>query len=274
MSLKKFEKIVTNRHVLVNTDNTTVVAYINKMGGTRSPTLCYLLWEIMLWCQHREIILRARHLPGKRNHIADALSRNRVVRPTEWTLPQGVVNQVFCHWETPMMDLFATFQNRKLPIFVSPVPDPRAMAVDALSISWKEAIAYAFPPIPLIPLVLNKILRENAVVILIAPLWPNKSWFPLLLDLTVDRPLELPNRADLLSQGHDLVHPEPRLFHLHAFKLSSRPLLRKIFLDQLPRLLPDLNEQVLMPRMSTSGENSLIGVPSGRLIHSVPMPLK
>ena len=33
LSLKKFEKVVTNRHVLVNTDNVTVVAYINKMGG-------------------------------------------------------------------------------------------------------------------------------------------------------------------------------------------------------------------------------------------------
>ena len=31
-----------------------------------------------------------------------------------------------------MMDLFATFENRKLPLFVSPIPDPRAMAVDAV----------------------------------------------------------------------------------------------------------------------------------------------
>ena len=61
-------------------------------GGTRSPTLCYLLWDMMMWCLDRGISLRARHLPGKRNHIADALSRNHVVRTTKWTLPQEVGN--------------------------------------------------------------------------------------------------------------------------------------------------------------------------------------
>ena len=34
--LQKFEKVVINHSVLVNTDNTTVVAYINKMGGQNS----------------------------------------------------------------------------------------------------------------------------------------------------------------------------------------------------------------------------------------------
>ena len=44
-----------------------------------------------------------------------------------------------------MVDLFATRYNRKLDLFVSPVPDPLALDADALSISWENLWAYAFP---------------------------------------------------------------------------------------------------------------------------------
>ena len=32
-------------------DNSTVVAYINKQGGTHSAEMCGFLWKIMTWCQ-------------------------------------------------------------------------------------------------------------------------------------------------------------------------------------------------------------------------------
>lgn len=268
LALKKFERHVIAHHILVNTDNTTVVAYINKMGGTRSPSLCYLLWDLMMWCKERSIELRARHLPGKRNHIADALSRNRQVRATEWAIPQQVADLVFRKWGFPTLDLFATFENRKLPLFVSPVVDHRAVAMDALSIPWRGLVGYAFPPLPLLPLVLRKIREEDMIMILIAPLWPSRSWFPVLLELLVERPLELPLREDLLSQGKSLVHPDPSVFHLHAFKLSNKPSLRKAFLSQLPRSSPDLNDPARWLHTRTNGENSWIGVTEDRSIQS------
>ena len=39
LALQRFQPSVVNQHVLVNTDNATVVAYINKMGG-RDPQHC------------------------------------------------------------------------------------------------------------------------------------------------------------------------------------------------------------------------------------------
>jgi hypothetical protein len=36
---------IKNQAVLIRSDNTTVVQYINKQGGTKSPQLCYLTWE-------------------------------------------------------------------------------------------------------------------------------------------------------------------------------------------------------------------------------------
>ena len=44
------------------------------------------------------------------------------------------------------MDLFATRLNTKLPLYVSPIPDPQAWAVDALNIPWENLVAYAYPP--------------------------------------------------------------------------------------------------------------------------------
>ena len=91
LALKHFRLQCQNQTVLVATDNSTVVAYINKQGGTHSVEMCALLWRIMSWCHRFKISLRARHIPGCLNVIADSLSRstqkpvNRVV-----STPSGV----------------------------------------------------------------------------------------------------------------------------------------------------------------------------------------
>ena len=42
------------------------------------------------------------------------------------------------------MDLFATRHNHKLPLFVSPVPDPLAWEVEALHLDWTGLLGYAY----------------------------------------------------------------------------------------------------------------------------------
>ena len=134
LALKRFERLCCNQIVLVCTDNTTVVSYINKEGGMKSGSLCALLWRLMLWCNQRQIILRARHIPGHLNVIADKLSRLNQVIQTEWSLLPEVFAQICRRWHRPSVDLFATRFNHKLPRFVSPVPDRSAWEVDALSL--------------------------------------------------------------------------------------------------------------------------------------------
>ena len=56
LALKEFQDLCVNQIVLVATDNTTVVAYINKEGGMRSGPLCALLWRILTWCSQRQTI--------------------------------------------------------------------------------------------------------------------------------------------------------------------------------------------------------------------------
>ena len=108
------------------------------------------LWGLLSWCHPRKIILRARHIPGRLNVIADKLSRHNQVIQTEWCLSQQVFNRLCSNWGQPQIDLFATRFNHKLPKFVSPVPDSTAWAVDALSLSWSNLDVYAFPPVSLL----------------------------------------------------------------------------------------------------------------------------
>ena len=75
LALKKFKDLCSNNIVLVATDNTTVVAYINKEGGMKSGSLCALLWRILSWCTRKQETLKACHIPGRLNVIADKLSR-------------------------------------------------------------------------------------------------------------------------------------------------------------------------------------------------------
>lgn len=124
-------------------------------------------------------------------------------------------------WAMPMIHLFATRWNKQLPLFVSPIPDPLAWAVDALSFSWEGLIAYTYPPSVLVPKVLLKLRDSNTVLLLVAPFSWNKSW---TTDLATDPPLPLPTPHTMLKQPRrDLFHPCPEKLLLHAWRLCGRP---------------------------------------------------
>ena len=200
LALKEFQDLCVDKIVLVATDNTTVVAYISKEGGMRSGPLCALMWRILTWCSQRQVTLKARHIPGHLNVIADELSRLGQTIQTEWSLLPEVFQQICNQWHRPQIDLFATRFNHKLPQFVSPVPDSLAVAVDALTLSWDDLDAYAFPPTAILGKVVEKLLDSPCKrLILIAPGWPNMPWFWDLVTMSSQVPLSLPNLPSLLT---------------------------------------------------------------------------
>ena len=101
LALRHFKDQCQDQTVLLATDNSTVVAYINKQGGTHSAEMCALLWRIMIWCHHSHITLKARHIPGCLNVMADLLSRSNQVQLTEWSLHPQVFKQICQKWFTP-----------------------------------------------------------------------------------------------------------------------------------------------------------------------------
>ena len=195
LALKSFEPLCRDQIVLIATDKTTVVSYINKEGGMRSGSLCALLWRLLSWCHPRRIVLRARHIPGHLNVIADKLSRHNQVTQTEWSLSQEVFNLLCSRWVQSQVDLFATRFNHKLPKFVSLVPDPTAWAVVALSLPWENLDVYAFRPVSLLNQVLSKVMDQGCRrMILIAPGWLNMPWFWDLVNLSVQIPQSSPSK--------------------------------------------------------------------------------
>ncbi len=63
-ALKHFLPDLRNHNVLVRTDNTAVVSYINHQGGLRSRPLCKLAHQILVWSQDKFLSLRAVYIPG------------------------------------------------------------------------------------------------------------------------------------------------------------------------------------------------------------------
>ncbi len=270
LALRQFVRLVEGHCVLLTTDNTTVAAYVNKEGGSRSRRLCLLTVRILTWCAEHSVTLTARFLPGNLNILADSLSRKDGIVQTEWTIHAGILHQIFSHWETPHVDLFATMLNHQLPTYYSPVPDPSALGVDSLAVSWEGLNAYAFPPFPLLSRVIMKINTELCLVLLIAPLWPGQPWFGQLLSLLVEIPICLPHRHDLLHQPRSRrCHDNPVMLHLHAFLLCKDVCRRREFLNRLPSASVHPNGLPPTQSMGIGGSLGWVGVSEGKWIPSV-----
>lgn len=164
----------------IKSDNTTAIAYINKMGGVRSEQCRTVGFQIWNWCEHRHIWLTASHIPGQDNSVADSLSRN-FSSSVEWELNQGIFEEICQQFGKPDIDLFASRHNAKLPRYCSWISDNYCCKVDAFSFSWNTEFLYIFPPFRLVGRCWQKIKLDRARAILVAPDWPTQSWYATIL---------------------------------------------------------------------------------------------
>ena len=75
--------LIQGKHVLVQTDNTVAVCYINPQGGTRSLHCLKVAQKLHFWSLPGLTSLRA--IPGDLNQAADLLSRSGH-HPGEWRI--------------------------------------------------------------------------------------------------------------------------------------------------------------------------------------------
>ena len=273
LCLRQFEQTVKGKAVLVLSDNVTAVHYINKQGGTHSRSLNHVATDLLMWCQERAISLLARHIVGSLNVLADNLSRNQC-DPKEWTLSAKVTAEIFRLWGTPQVDLFANRWNHRLPSYVSPCPDEGALNVDALSINWTGMVGYAYPPGILLPKILEKMVMDPCELLLVAPLWPGRNWYPQLLDLCTDVPLQLPLWKTLLRQPRQGVYASRECLlrlNLHAWRLSSQPSAHRVFPLAPPEPLLPPTGRAPSGCMTADGRSTLVGVSKGARILSRPL---
>ena len=72
--LHHWVSVLQGHQVMIATDKTIVVSYINKQGGTHSCSLLHLVVDLFMWLQAQDIVLGARHIPSCLKVIADHLS--------------------------------------------------------------------------------------------------------------------------------------------------------------------------------------------------------
>ncbi len=166
-----------------------MVSYINHQGGLRSRPLCKLACQILLWSQRKLLSLRATYIPGALNIEADILSRQGL-RPGEWRLHPEVVELIWKEFGQAQVDLFASRETSHCPLWFS-LTHPAPLGLDAMTQMWPRLHLYSFPPIALLPGVLERVRRDRVPLLLIAPRWPGRVWFPNLFSLLYGPPLEL-----------------------------------------------------------------------------------
>ena len=221
--LKSYCKELRDVHVLLRVDNTTAVAYLNNMGGVKSPNCNDAAKEIWKWCIQKHIWITASHIPGKLNVEADHRSR-QFNDGSEWMLNPAKFQEIASHYGTPEIDLFASRLNKQVERYVAWQPDPEAENVDAFTLDWGPLDFYAFPPFCLISRCLQKIRQDKAKGIVVVPNWPTQPWFPVLMSLTTERPMLLRHSAELLTlPGTGEPHPLHDRLDLLCFRCCENP---------------------------------------------------
>lgn len=118
LALQSFMTQIRGHHMLIRTDNMTVVSYINRQGGVHSKALYSQAARLLLWADHYLPSIRAAHVPGCLNSGADMLSRNGIPHG-EWRLNPGTVRLIWEQFGKAEVDLFATEENTHCPLFFS-----------------------------------------------------------------------------------------------------------------------------------------------------------
>ncbi len=210
LALNRLKRRSRGEHVLVRTDNTATVAYINRQGGLRSRRMSQLARHLLLWSRKHLRSLRAIHIPGLLNRTADELSRAAL--PGEWRLHPQTVQLIWRRFGLAQVDLFASLETSHCQLFYSLTDG--TLGTDALAHSWPRGLRkYAFPPVSLLAQTLCKGQRGRGAD-------PARGTILAYQDLVprADAPRDSPSLADSSEEGST----DSETGHLMA--PASRPL--------------------------------------------------
>ena len=245
--MKAFTKELQNVHVLIQINNTTTTAYINKKGGAKKCLLDHYARHLWAWCLQRRITLRAEHILGRLNTIGYRESRAKP-DSSDWHLNQQSFHILMRDLSRCTINLFARRTNHQLPRFYSYKPDPEVETIDALIQPWAGEIWYAFPPFNLVAKCLGKVIHEGATITLVCPVLPTQPWYAQILQLVVATPILLPTTAGLLigpqGQEHRLVNNKTLLLVGWRARSACKRLIRTGF-KHCPRCPENFNSESL-----------------------------
>ena len=131
-ALKHWVPMLQGLQLIIAMDNSTVVFVYQQTRWDPFPHL------VTFDSRASPLVRGSEHnSPSQASRLSERDSRppissesaniDKVVPPPE------IMKRIFRLWGTPEVDMFATVLNSHLPWFMSPIPEPRALAVDALS---------------------------------------------------------------------------------------------------------------------------------------------
>ena len=150
------------------------------------------------------------------NMEADFVSRHSMLR-WDFKLAPSEFRRICWRLQVwPTLDAFASKRAHQIPRYMTWEKDHRAVATNALDYYW-------VPPVPLIPLVLERVQEQQIVVILICPEWTGAMWWPQLVELRTEMaPIQLPAAANCLRLPKGSTEELPNLDPLYAFHIRGK----------------------------------------------------
>ena len=256
-----FFKFTSNCAIAIKSDSSTVVAYINKQGGTNCNLLCDKSLRFWKFCIKRNLNIKAFHLAGTHNSRADFLFRHFSFDHS-YSLRQDIFNLIKVSLPFKLViDCFASRLNSKLPNYISWVPDPFSILTDSFSFIWKDFINL-FPPIPLIDKVLAKFISDKVGHgLLICPYWPSQTWYPTLLELLIGPPLLLP--PDSILDEDCKIPKHSRLLGGHI-GLGHQE--KQAYRNGLQSVPCEVIDSKLCLNIKDIGDNSILGFIQNKII--------
>jgi hypothetical protein len=187
----------------VGTDN--MVTVLNLQGHGASQSLLYKTRQIFSLLQKMDVRLMVMHIPGVENEVADVPScMDRVGDYRQ--------QQEYLRWGAeargvkPTVDVFANSTNHKCKRFLA-LPGrlaEGAVALDGLRFTWAGELAYVFPPVQLLPRVLQKMRLERDTVVMVVPQWPSRPWWNMLAG-RAKRMVRLGKSEDVLEKERSMA---------------------------------------------------------------------
>ena len=196
-------------HVLVQTDNTTTIRYVNRSGGTHSLPLCQLATQLLTYTMQFQITLTAEYIPGKENITADALSRQLNSHQHMASLSESFRSNPVPHPGIPARGPFCISPEQPVGEICELASRPRGLGSECLRIEMEgPGNTIHVPP--------ANSHRPDSVQVdkgedynndHCNPFWPSRPWWPLLLESLIQPPVLLPQSRTLVTDPLGNYHP-------------------------------------------------------------------
>ena len=174
----------------------------------------------MTWCHRYHITLKARHIPGCLNVMADLLSRSNQVQSTYGHCIHRCSNNLPEMFHSSCRSICHSPEPQASTVRVSS-PRPKGLGHKCPELKLDGSHFLCLPsngsPSQGDP---KKIRHCHCLIIVIAPGLPGIAWFWDLVLLSTEIPLQLPVSTTLLKQSRNYVfHSNPQHLNLHAWCL-------------------------------------------------------